>query len=104
MSENRSLPDQSKPVGERIVDFAERSLDREQNLLAEVERLTRERDRAVEQRENANAVSVRVEVENRRLREALERIDGEVHYRTGWPWAKDIHAIVRGALDEEQAP
>ena len=36
--------------------------------------LAAERDRAVETRENANTVSVRVEIENRRLREALERI------------------------------
>jgi hypothetical protein len=36
--------------------------------------LMAERDRAIETRENANAVSVRVEAENARLRGALERI------------------------------
>jgi hypothetical protein len=36
-------------------------------------------DRAVEVRENANAVSVRVELENRRLREAVQRfLDDEI--------------------------
>jgi hypothetical protein len=49
--------------------------DRAERLLAdkdaEIERLTHERDRAVETRENANAVSVRVELENTRLRREL---------------------------------
>lgn len=53
---------------------------------AKVERLRRELDRAVEVRENANTVSVRVEMENKRLREALanlldastRHLDGEV--------------------------
>lgn len=38
-------------------------------LEAEVERLTRERDRAVEARENANAATLRAEAEVERLRE-----------------------------------
>ena len=39
------------------------------------ERAEAERDRAIETRENANAVSVRVEIENRQLRERVERAE-----------------------------
>lgn len=45
-----------------------------QDVLDELARLRAERDRAVETRENANTVSLRVEAENRRLREGLEAI------------------------------
>lgn len=49
--------------------------------LVEIRRLEAERDRAVEQRENANAATLRAEAERDRHREALERCQRELDRR-----------------------
>lgn len=55
-------------------------------------------ERAIETRENANAVSVRVEMENKRLREFVRAF-------RGWQTTADLNELARDArvLDEEQA-
>lgn len=58
-------------------ELAGRLHDHILNLQAEVKRLRSERDRAVETRENANSASVRVQIENQRLR-GVERAAREM--------------------------
>lgn len=98
------------------IDLWRRDVER---LTVENEWLRHERDEAIRTRENANTVSVRVEAENKRLREDLadadatlkrlgsenrrlrEAIKGTLCDDEPCPRCDDLRAVLRGTTNEE---